>query len=151
MYLSVTDFKQLIRKAPLVAIDLIIENDKGDFLMGWRANKPAQHHWFVPGGRIQKGEHLADAFRRIAQAELGLEIEMKNCGFLGVYEHLYNENVFDDPSFGTHYVVLGYHVKANPNMQQLPFRQHSQYKWFSRTELLGHPQVHENTKGYFRG
>lgn len=150
MYLPATDFKQIIKHTPLVAIDLIIENDKGDFLLGWRINKPAQNHWFVPGGRIQKGEHLEDAFQRIVKDEVGLDAVMSQAKFLGVYEHLYNENVFEDLSFGTHYVVLGYHIKAQVDTQQLPFRQHDQYKWFCKTELLGHPGVHENTKEYFR-
>ena len=150
MYLSKTDFKQVIKNTPLIAIDLIVENDKADFLLGWRINKPARNFWFVPGGRIQKGEALDEAFRRIAKGELDIELHRKDAELLGVYEHIYSENVFDDPTFGTHYIVLGYHVKVALDILQLPSKQHDRYKWFSKTELLELPQVHKNTKAYFR-
>ena len=48
------DLAEVIRLAPLVAIDLIIENDYGQVLLGLRTNEPAKGYWFVPGGRIQK-------------------------------------------------------------------------------------------------
>ena len=119
-------------------------------LLGWRSNKPAKQYWFVPGGRIFKNERLADAFHRIAKEELGLDKIMEQDELLGVYEHLYEDNVFYNPDFGTHYIVLGYQLKADVDIAQLPQKQHQKYQWFSKTELLNHPQVHENTKAYFR-
>ncbi|MBN2638839.1 MAG: GDP-mannose mannosyl hydrolase [Bacteroidales bacterium] len=138
-----------MKQTPLVALDLIIENNEGDFLLGWRTKKPAQDQWFVPGGRIRKDERMAEAFQRIAKEELGLKVMMEDAEFLGVYEHLYEDNVFDDPDFGTHYIVLGYRIQINSELKHLPKQQHQKYQWFSKFELLNHPRVHENTKTYF--
>ena len=111
-FLPPDDFKQIVRHAPLVAIDLVIENADGKILLGWRKNLPAKDHWFVPGGRIAKDEGFVAAFNRIIRAETGCSLLFDDAVFIGVYEHLYpSENFSGDPSFGTHYIVLGYWIK----------------------------------------
>lgn len=74
MFLSTQDFATVVRSTPLISIDLIVENAQGEYLLGKRTNRPAQGFWFVPGGRVQKDETLADAFARLTQAELGLSL-----------------------------------------------------------------------------
>ncbi|WP_338091415.1 NUDIX domain-containing protein [Sodalis ligni] len=54
----------------MVSIDLIIE-DVGEYLLGYRTNRPASGSWFVPGGRILKDENLETAFKRIISTETG--------------------------------------------------------------------------------
>ncbi|WP_338062250.1 NUDIX domain-containing protein [Vibrio variabilis] len=70
MYLDKETFTTVIESTPLVSIDLLIENSKGQVLLGLRNNRPAQGFWFVPGGRILKNEKLDDAFMRLCQEEL---------------------------------------------------------------------------------
>ena len=74
MFLSQEDFATVVRATPLISIDLIVENERGEFLLGQRTNRPAQGYWFVPGGRVQKDETLAQAFERLTLAELGLRL-----------------------------------------------------------------------------
>ncbi|WP_259346526.1 NUDIX domain-containing protein [Vibrio rotiferianus] len=54
-----------MRSTPLVSIDLVIENAQGQTLLWLHNNRPAQGFWFVPGGRVLKGESLKDAFLRL--------------------------------------------------------------------------------------
>jgi colanic acid biosynthesis protein WcaH len=54
MFLRPEDFATVVRSTPLISIDLIVENESGEFLLGKRTNRPAQGYWFVPGGRVQK-------------------------------------------------------------------------------------------------
>ncbi|WP_313449769.1 NUDIX domain-containing protein, partial [Pseudescherichia sp.] len=68
MFLSQEDFATVVRSTPLISIDLIVENARGEFLLGKRTNRPAQGFWFVPGGRVQKDEPLAQAFERLTLA-----------------------------------------------------------------------------------
>ena len=63
---------EVVRSAPLVSIDLIARRPDGAVLLGYRRNRPAQGFWFVPGGRILKGERMAEALVRIVRRELGL-------------------------------------------------------------------------------
>ena len=113
-------FKTIVKHTPLISIDLIIRNDKGEALLGQRLNRPAKNYWFVPGGRI----------------------------FKDVYEHFYNDN-FSELDFSTHYVVHGYEIQINPQQLRLPTIQHNSYKWFDVVTLLNSTTVHQYTKNYF--
>ena len=92
MFLSQEDFATVVRSTPLISIDLVVENERGEFLLGQRTNRPAQGYWFVPGGRVQKDETLENAFARLTQAELGLRLPMTAGQFYGVWQHFYDDN-----------------------------------------------------------
>ncbi|XYB84552.1 NUDIX domain-containing protein [Vibrio parahaemolyticus] len=64
---------------------MVIENAQGQTLLGLRNNRPAQGFWFVPGGRVLKGESLKDAFLRLCQDEVGLEVNIEDAIPLGSY------------------------------------------------------------------
>jgi len=117
-------------------------------LLGLRNNRPAKGLWFVPGGRILKDESIDNAFKRICQNELNLSCNLANANFLGVYQHFYQDNFFDD-TFSTHYVVLGYKISIENEPSVLPVTQHSKYRWFDKEQLLSSCDVHTNTKAYF--
>jgi colanic acid biosynthesis protein WcaH len=145
-----TAFLELVDSAPLVAIDLIIENREGRYLLGRRINRPAQGFWFVPGGRIQKNESLDDAFRRIGRDELGcVGLERTSADLLGVFEHFYADNFSGRPGISTHYVVLGYRLCKPIALDDLPKAQHSAYRWATAEEIRADVTVHGNTRAYF--
>ncbi|MCU4675019.1 GDP-mannose mannosyl hydrolase [Catenovulum sp. 2E275] len=146
MFLDKEVFKTVIANAPLISIDLIIENAQSEFLLGKRINKPAQNYWFVPGGRIYKGETLEAAFSRITKAELGNTIVFDKAVFEGIYQHFYDDS-FVENSISTHYIVLAYKLKLNE--VQLNNAQHESYHWFSLSEIKDSNLVHPYTKDYF--
>ena len=148
MFLEQDVFVKVIDSTPLISIDLIIENTKGKYLLGLRTNKPAQGYWFVPGGRVLKNETLDNAFIRLAKEELGIDCSRNNAQHLGVYEHFYEDCVFDD-KISTHYVVLGYKILEDINIEKLPQSQHQKYVWLTKEELLAHSNVHLHSKWYF--
>ncbi|MDB5985089.1 MAG: hypothetical protein JWR16_142 [Nevskia sp.] len=146
--LPAADWLAVVRNAPLVSIDLILVDPAERILLGWRNNEPARNTWFVPGGAIRKSERLDDAFRRIAQTELGLQLERRQAQLLGVYEHFYDSNFAGATDVGTHYVVMAYRC-AISQMPTLADAQHHELRWFSRDELFAEPAVHANTRAYF--
>jgi colanic acid biosynthesis protein WcaH len=150
-WLAPEDFDRVVRLTPLVAIDLIVRSPDGRILVGRRTNEPAKGLFFVPGGRISKNERLAAAFKRISLAELGVEKRIEEARFVGVYEHFYATNNHEVPGFGTHYVTLAYELASPVPDALLPKDQHGEYRWQTEAELLSCPDVHENTKAYFRG
>src|SRR5215470_19822082 len=107
------EFAQVVRNTALVAIDLIIRDPDQCVLVGLRTNEPARGKWFVPGGVVRKYERLAVAFARIVKAEIGLEASIDDAKFVGVYEHLYDRNVFREKGCGTHYVVLAHELNLD--------------------------------------
>lgn len=152
MFLSKADFTQVIASTPLVSIDLVVKNPQGQFLLGWRKNRPARNFWFVPGGRIQKNERLEDAFLRLTEGELGQRIAMSDARWKGLYEHFYDDFVFSDETdeqVSTHYVVLAFEVTLESDDTELPKGQHTDYRWAGAQEILADESVHQHSRAYF--
>ena len=148
MWLPDETFKSIIQHTPLISIDLIVRNEQGHVLLGKRVNAPAKGYWFVPGGRVRKNETLDDAFVRLVREELGIEsgITRADAKFLGVYEHFYDDNVFDG-EVETHYIVIAYILNLNFDVYfGLNDFQHICYKYFGK--YLGEEKIHKYT-GYY--
>jgi colanic acid biosynthesis protein WcaH len=141
---------QVVKLAPLVSIDLIIENGKGEVLLGMRKNEPAKGFWFVPGGRILKNERIPQAFERIAKDELGLKISYDKAEFVGAFEHIYKTNFAKKTGFGTHYIVLAHRIKLSRNFDIASNNQHSEFVWLDKQQILKNKKVHANTRAYFK-
>ena len=138
-------FKTIIDSAPLISIDILLKKD-GKVLLGKRVNKPAQGYFFSMGGRVNKNEAIANAMARIAKNELNIELEYTP-RFIGVFEHFYDDSMYEDVS--THYVNLAYEYEVK-EVLNLPTEQHDEYRWFTIDELLQSEQVHKYVKDYFR-
>lgn len=141
-------FKTVVENTPLVSIDFIIQNSEGHFLLGKRVNKPAQGFWFTLGGRIFKDERIKEAIKRLSKKEFNREITQEMLTFHGIYEHFYSDSYVDD-AISTHYVVLAYRLKIEDELT-LPKNEHSEYRYFSRDEILEGDDVHPYTKDYFK-
>ena len=138
-------FKTIVDSAPLISIDILArKNNK--VLLGKRVNKPAQGYYFSTGGRVNKNETIDSAMGRIAKNELNIKLKTTP-KFIGVFEHFYNDSIYEDVS--THYLNLAYEYEVE-EISNLPIQQHSEYQWFGVDELLNSTQVHEYTKDYFR-
>ena len=127
---------------------MIVKNHQGQVLLGKRNNPPAQHYWFVPGGRIRKNETFIEAFSRLTLQELGQSFSLNNAKFIAPYQHFYTDSVFAN-NISTHYVVLSYQLTIDADLLALPLEQHNKYHWFDIDELLVDKQVHQFTKDYF--
>ncbi|WP_081645747.1 GDP-mannose mannosyl hydrolase [Litchfieldella anticariensis] len=147
MWLSDKAFQDVVHCTPLISLDFVVVNPNGEWLLGKRVNRPAQGKWFVPGGRVLKGERLDNAFCRLMQGELGIDTNRENAHFLGVYEHFYEDSVFGE-FLSTHYVVLGYMVELSLDLKTLPDTQHASFRWWPLSELLASQDVHANTQAY---
>ena len=151
--LTVPEFLDVVKKTPLVAIDLVIQNKCGHIFVGKRVNNPAKNYWFVPGGRILKNELFADTLVRLMREELGIDHFIGSYIIMGVYDHLY-ETCFYEPNptiTTTHYVVTGVKIQIDNDAidySKIP-AQHSHYKWIDVDSLLADESVHPNTKKYF--
>jgi len=149
MLLDDERFLNVIDATPLVSVDLVVRNERGQVLLGKRINKPAQGFWFVPGGRIRKNEPVTEAIRRISSSELGTSIE--EVELLGVFDHIYPGNFLDREGINTHYVSLGYGCRLSDLADLTVDSQHTELRWWGVPALLNSDEVHGNTKAYFGG
>lgn len=153
--LDVSTFQTAVRAVPLISVDLLLVRADSDVLLGLRANRPAQHCWFVPGGRIYKDERMQAALVRVAEKELGLGAVLTSGRVrsqpMGVFEQFYGDCFSGDPSITTHYVAMP-HLLQVPADFALPEgdEQHAMLRWWSIEEALASADVHSYCKDYLR-
>ena len=136
-------WSDIVEHVPIPSVDLLVVTDDG-LLLAKRQNEPAKGEWFVPGGRIQKGEPLEEAVHRVAREELGVDVVIEE--ELGVYDHLYEIADVADVD-GKHYVAHGYVVRPESDTITLD-KQHSDAQYFDLDAL---PSVHQYVEAYLDG
>jgi len=85
-------YHQIIEVLPILCVDVVIKNARGECLLIKRANQPRQGEWWVIGGRVLKGETLEQAAVRKVREETSLSVEAVSP--IGYYEALSQENPF---------------------------------------------------------
>ena len=156
MFLSRNQFANIVRKTPLISIDLCILRGR-KILLGKRLNPPAKDFYFVPGGRIFKLEKKENAIQRILMNELGFSIKNHNYNFLnylGIYEHFYKENFLGNMDFSTHYIVIAYLIffeSLIKSQKQKVLEQHSSYIWIDIDNFKkNYNEIHPYTLAYLK-
>ena len=85
-------YKKIQEVLPICCVDVVILNKNKEFLLLKRKNEPAKDQWWVPGGRIKKGEKTEKAVLRKVKEETGLNIKIKK--MLGVKETIFKKGFF---------------------------------------------------------
>ena len=101
-------YRAFVAYMPILCVDLIIRNGNKVLLVK-RANEPLKGEWWIPGGRVFKGESLIDAARRKAITEVRQEIEPK---FIGIYEGRFETSAQGLPCHGVSIVFEGCSTKT---------------------------------------
>jgi colanic acid biosynthesis protein WcaH len=115
-------YKQILELMPVVCVDILVRRG-GQHLLVRRADEPLKGEWWVPGGRILKGETALEAAYRKLKQETGIKPEWFE--FVGFYEDFYENSAFSVPC---HTVSIVY--QADVTEHQVTLDQHSsEYKW----------------------
>ncbi len=69
-------FQKTVQYFPMVAVNIILRNSKGEFLFVKRKNNPAKGLFWTPGGRVLNGERIEEAAHRLLKEETGVEGEL---------------------------------------------------------------------------
>lgn len=109
---------------PQIAVGAIVVSE-GKLLMIKRAKDPGAGLWTVPGGRLERGEHLKDAVRREVLEETGVEVEVGD--LLGILE------VVGDP----HYVILDHLAEPVGQGDPTASSDASEVRWVPLEEVGG--------------
>lgn len=84
-------YKRILELVPICCVDMIIHVGKR-FVLLKRLNYPAKGKWWVPGGRVEKGETLEKAVLRKAKEETGLKVKIER--LIGVKETIFRKGPF---------------------------------------------------------
>ena len=117
-------YSGMIKALPILCVDVIIRNNKGEYLLIRRANEPLKNQWWVVGGRVLKGERLEKAAIRKVRQEIGLVV--KSVQPIGFYEDVFKKNNHCESFLHSVSVVfsakIGQHQKIKLDAQSLSFK-----------------------------
>lgn len=107
---------------------IILENDKGEFLLALRDNKswiPFPNHWDLIGGHVEDGETPEEALIREYKEEL--DLDLKEYSFFRKYECLTG-----DAYENTKYIYTG---KINIPIEEVTLLEGQRPQFFPREEI----------------
>ena len=90
-------YRKIMKVLPILCVDLIVQNTRGEYLLIKRANEPKKGRWWVIGGRVLKGETLEAAAARKLKQETGLKA--KDMRPVGYFELVKGVNPFGSSVF----------------------------------------------------
>lgn len=113
-------WQELQRRAPLLCVDGVVVNDKGEVLLTKRKIEPFKGYWHLPGGHVDFEEMVEKAVVRVVKEESG--IDAKRVSLVGVYS---------DPGRDPrgHFVTVGFLMKPVKGKERSDF-QASSIKYF---------------------
>lgn len=141
MWLDDDLYRQVLESVPIACVDCVIIRD-GKALLLKRADPPAQNEWWVPGGRVWKGERMRQTAYRKALTEAGLDCHV------GPIVHT-AETIFDDGPGGVsvHSVNVCFLLWPKHDDPAVLDSNHLEFRWVDLIE----PGLHDYVKRCLEG
>jgi colanic acid biosynthesis protein WcaH len=138
-YIPEEDYKKILETMPVCCVDLII-NKNNKVLLIKRNNEPEKGAFWIPGGRLLKGEKLKEAAIRLAKRETGINVKIEK--LIGVYDYFSDKSRLPDLRTGTHNPSILFLVKPNQNKFEVTLdSDHSDHKWVGRIDRDLEPYI----------
>lgn len=120
-------YNLFLEMMPIACVDFVLVMD-GKALLVNRSDPPAKGQWWVPGGRVIKGEFMRETAVRKAKEEIGIDISV------GPIIHT-DETIFQDGPYGipvhsinTCFFVYPVSEDVVPQLDS----HHSEYCWINK-------------------
>ncbi|NVM57464.1 MAG: NUDIX hydrolase [Desulfobacterales bacterium] len=118
-------FEAIVEKMPIPTVDAIVV-DGERFLLLKRNNPPVKGEWWLPRGRVRKGESLEEAVKREVLEETGLRVRVLRQ--VGVTNQVFPE---------CHTISI-YYLAEPASLAVTLNSEHSGYRWVSRLPRGSH-------------
>lgn len=66
-------FRFVLKVTPMISVDLLVRNDRGEHLLAWREDEHGRG-WHIPGGIIRYSEPISARIAAVAKAELAATV-----------------------------------------------------------------------------
>lgn len=118
-------FRAIVEKMPIPTVDaIVLDGDR--FLLLKRNNSPAKGEWWLPGGRVRRGESLEEAVKREVLEETGLRCRVLRQ--VGVINQIFPEC----------HIISIYHLVEPASLDVKLNTEHSGYRWVSELPQDSH-------------
>lgn len=127
---------QILENLPIACVDIAIVA-QGSVLLVKRKDAPAKDQWWVPGGRVLKGEMMKEAAARKAWEEVGIHCHV------GPIIHT-AETIFPNGpnNIAVHSINSCFFLyPTSPNFEPTLDDHHDKYKWVNYIPDGLHPYV----------
>ena len=114
---------------PRVGIGVLIQNDKGEVLLGERMGSHGEGEWCFPGGHLDFGETIFNTAKRETLEETGLEVdEFELISVADELQYIKTDN--------KHYLNIGIRAKyKGGEARVMEPNKCKEWKWFSLDNL----------------
>ncbi len=129
-------YKKIHKTMIVVCVDLVVKHGK-EFLLVKRKNDPLKGEWFLPGGRVYKGEGLRAAALRKLKEEVGLRGRVRK--LLGAGEQFVKDGYY--PKVSAHVVSFIFLVDTKSKKSVQLDSQSEAFAWFKKIPAKLHPYV----------
>lgn len=127
-------YDYILQNMPISCVDVCIVSEEGVLLVK-RNTEPAKGKWWVPGGRVFKGEKLVDCAKRKCLEEVNL-----NC-IIGPIVHT-DETVFETGPSNIPVHSINVCFLAIPHSNKIKIDSYSDdFAWFPHISDCLHPYV----------
>jgi len=124
-------YNNIIKNVPIACVDVaILHNDR--ILLVKRKDRPAKNQYWVPGGRVHKGEMMRDAAFRKCVEEVGLYCHIGP--IVHTAETLFQDGPHHIPVHSINSCFLA--VLKNPDQKIHLDEHHQDFKWVSSISEL---------------
>jgi len=135
-------YNKILINVPIACVDIAVVSH-GKVLLVKRKDAPAKGQWWVPGGRVLKGEMMAATAVRKAIEEVGIRVNV------GPIVHT-DETIFDDGPCGiaVHSINSCFFVyPVDPDFTPALDSHHDDWMWVNTIDSTLHPYVKQCLAG----
>jgi len=136
-----TLYSDILANVPISCVDFCLVSE-GKILLVYRKDFPAKDQWWVPGGRVYKGEMMRETVERKCMEELCIDC------FVGPIVHT-DETIFSDGPLGqcTHSINSCFLAYPKDSQNIILDSRHADYRWVNTIDSYLHDYVKECLKG----
>jgi colanic acid biosynthesis protein WcaH len=129
-------YYQILKNVPIACVDVAIVA-QGSVLLVKRGDAPAKGQWWVPGGRVLKGEMMRDTAIRKAREEVGIECHVGP--IIHTAETIFPDGPNEIPVHSINCCFFLY--PGSPDFKPQLDEHHHDYKWVNHIPIGLHPYV----------
>ena len=129
MMLEKNLYKKIMESVPIICVDVIIMNEKNQYLLVKRKNEPLKNKFWMVGGRLNKNELLIEGIKRKLKEEVGIKKGLIK--YVGFFEEFFKKTE-QKINGNFHTISFVYIAYVSSKTKIIIDEQSKDFKWFNK-------------------